>query len=172
MGKKNQGKGLWQRIGWGGGMAVLSVFAVAGWIAVSMQNINYDAQERMLSLDQGEWGAEVFDSIHESVIADGLVRPANACGLGASSCFKCHNGTRAPEPDTNPVSAPWHSEHARVNNSCVGCHNGNPRLMREQMAHKDLIADPRQQPGESCASCHKNESELTGFLDAYLKVGQ
>ena len=172
MGKKNQGKGLWQRIGWGGGMAVLSVFALVGWIAVSMQNINYDAQERMLSLDKGEWGAEVFDSIHESAIADGLVRPANACGLGASSCFKCHNGTRAPEPDTNPVTAPWHSEHARVNNSCVGCHSGNPRLMREQMAHRDLIADPRQQPTESCASCHQNASELQGFLDAYLKVGQ
>lgn len=155
-----------------GGLAIASVLAFAGWNAVAVSSIGYDLDKQVVTVGDHGWGAEVFDAIHDSAIADGLVRPANACGLGASSCFRCHNGQRAAEPNTDPVKAPWHVQHAKVNNSCVGCHNGNPRLMREQMAHQNLIGNPRATPSESCASCHRSEAELKGLVDLYLKIGE
>jgi hypothetical protein len=170
MGERKQG--FWGRIrgvfGVGGAMAALSVTAVLAWGVVAVNNVTYDPQTMTVSIDQPEWGAEIFDAIHDSAIAQGLVRPANACGLGASSCFRCHNGTRAAAPGDEA----WHVDHAKVNHSCVGCHNGNPRLMREQMAHQGLIADPRQSPAESCASCHRSASELEGLLARYKTIGQ
>jgi len=174
MGNKKQERGflgrLLRSINVGGAVAVLSLVAVVGWAAMSVESLTYDPKKNMLSLDQSDWGAEVFDAIHDSAIAQGLVRPANACGLGASSCFRCHNGRRAPEPSADLETSPWHVQHARVNNSCAGCHSGNPRLMREQMAHTDLIANPLGSPNESCASCHRSASELDEFLTRYLGV--
>ncbi|ACL71175.1 hypothetical protein Tgr7_0071 [Thioalkalivibrio sulfidiphilus HL-EbGr7] len=176
MGNKKQRKGFLGRVlgrlGVGGMAAVFSLVAVVGWAALTVESLTYDPHKNMISLDQKDWGAEVFDAIHDNVIAQGLVRPANACGLGASSCFRCHNGRRAPEPTTDPIAAPWHTDHARVNNSCAGCHSGNPRLMREEMAHQNLISKPLNSPSESCASCHRSASELEGFLDRYLAVQQ
>lgn len=174
MGQKRQT--LWSRIrgivGPGGLVAALSLVAVMAWAAVSVSNLTYDPQKNMVSLDQPDWGAEVFDAIHDSAIAQGLVRPANACGLGASSCFRCHNGRRAAEPASDPTVAPWHVEHARVNHSCAGCHQGNPRLMREQMAHQGLIVNPRNSPAETCATCHRDASELEDLLARYQAIGQ
>lgn len=174
MGDRKQG--FWARMkgafGLGGLVAALSFVAVAGWAAVAVNNVTYDPQKMMVSLDQPDWGAEVFDAIHDSAIAQGLVRPANACGLGASSCFRCHNGRRAPEPTSDVTVAPWHVQHARVNHSCAGCHQGNPRLMREQMAHQGMIADPRQSPGQTCASCHQSATELEDLLARYKAIGQ
>ncbi|MFO8005381.1 hypothetical protein [Thioalkalivibrio sp.] len=176
MGKRVQREGFIARVlgkaRLGGVAAILSIMAVFGGSILIVEALTGDPRSSVISGEQRDWGAEVLDAIHDNVIAQGLVRPANACGLGASSCFRCHNGRRAAEPPTDPTTAPWHSDHARVNNSCTGCHDGNPRLMREQMAHKDLIAKPLNAPDESCASCHRNESELEEFLDRYLAAAE
>ncbi|MDX9766621.1 MAG: hypothetical protein RBT51_04705, partial [Ectothiorhodospiraceae bacterium] len=73
--------------------------------------------------------------------------------------------TRAAAPST----LAWHTQHDKVNGSCVGCHAGNPRLMRQEMAHKGLVGDPRANP-EICASCHK--SDLDALVEQYRKIGQ
>lgn len=173
---RQQKQGFWSRVrrsvGVGGGISALAVVAVVAWAAVTVTSLTYDPQKVMASLDQPDWGAEVFDAIHDNAIAQGLIRPANACGLGASSCFRCHNGRRAPEPASDPAVAPWHVQHAKVNHSCAGCHNGNPRLMREQMAHQGLISNPRNSPAETCASCHQSASELEDLLARYKAIGQ
>lgn len=100
------------------------------------------------------WGSEALALVHEG---SGRISPiplANACGMGASSCFKCHNGKRAAAPAMDSTSAPWHTQHKTVNNSCVGCHQGNPRVMKEAISHKGLIGDPRSDTGKACTSCH------------------
>lgn len=93
---------------------------------------------------------------------------ANACGLGASSCFKCHNGSRAAAPKMDKEAGPWHAQHAHVNDDCVGCHAGNPRIIKQELAHAALIADPRTKP-ERCAACHKSE-DTTALLQPYRKT--
>lgn len=115
------------------------------------------------------WGDEVLASIHEHVVTGLPIRVANACGLGASSCFRCHNGKRAEEPANDPVKDPWHVQHKTVNNSCAGCHQGNPRLMKQDIAHTGLIANPRLQPATTCFSCHTS-SNAQGLVDVYLKL--
>ncbi|MGE0080604.1 MAG: hypothetical protein AB7U81_04850 [Thiohalomonadaceae bacterium] len=114
------------------------------------------------------WGAESLAEVHERVSGFSIIGIANACGLGASSCFKCHNGTRAAAPNEDSATAPWHAEHRTVNNSCAGCHSGNPRIIRKEMAHNKLIANPRTTPAESCASCHASEVEPK--MARYLNV--
>jgi hypothetical protein len=114
------------------------------------------------------WGAESLAAVHEGVSGFSLISVANACGLGASSCFKCHNGTRADAPNEDPATAPWHAEHRTVNNSCAGCHNGNPRIIRKEMAHNKLIANPRQHTEQSCASCHSADADTK--VTRYLSV--
>ncbi len=74
--------------------------------------------------------------------------------MGASSCFKCHNGSRAPAPKADKQTAPWHIDHKTVNHSCAGCHKGNARLIKQELAHKDLVKDPRTDT-QTCATCHK-----------------
>lgn len=116
------------------------------------------------------WGSEALQA-RGGALLDHIVSPANACGMGASSCFKCHNGRRAPKPNENPEEAPWHIQHSKVNNSCVGCHNGNPRLMREQMAHQNLLANPRSDANQACATCH-TAGEVEALLKLYDSVGK
>lgn len=115
------------------------------------------------------WGDELLAGIHEHVVAGLPIRVANACGLGASSCFRCHNGKRAEEPGSDPAKDPWHVHHKTVNNSCVGCHQGNPRLMKQDIAHKDLVANPRMEPATSCFTCHTS-ADAQGLVDVYLKL--
>lgn len=155
-----------------GVLGFASALAFTGWNAIAVSSVGNSTDSHVVTVGSEGWGDEVFDAIHDGVVAGDLVRPANACGLGASSCFKCHNGKRAEEPNTDPVKAPWHVQHAKVNNSCVGCHNGNPRLMREKMAHQKLIGNPRAAPNESCASCHRSEAELKDLVDLYQKIGE
>ena len=115
------------------------------------------------------WGQEAVDNESWNPVAslaNGMIRPANACGLGASSCFQCHDGQRASFND-DPETAPWHPDHADVNHSCEGCHNGNPRLRREDMAHRGMLNDPRTDPGEACAGCHTDPDELEELLARY-----
>ena len=115
------------------------------------------------------WGDEFLAGVHEHVMAGLPISVANACGLGASSCFRCHNGKRAEEPGMDPDQDPWHVQHQSVNNSCAGCHQGNPRLMKQSIAHSGLVGDPRQAPDTSCFSCHTG-SDDQGLVDLYLKI--
>ena len=107
---------------------------------------------------EGGWGAEAIADVRDAMRAVSPIAEANACGMGASSCFKCHNGTRAAAPSQSK----WHTDHKSVDNSCVGCHKGNPRLIKKELAHTEMVKDPRPKPAEMCASCHKtgNAAEL------------
>ena len=174
MGKKMNNKGLFSRLGRiiKGGSLALGAVVVAGALAIGVHGLTYDSETQTSNLDRHGWGAEVADAVHDTGVLQSIIKPANACGLGASSCFRCHNGRRAPEPTMDPIKAPWHADHSRVNNSCVGCHNGNPRLMREQMAHQNMLSRPRATPDESCTSCHRDAAELQKHLDVYLKIGE
>ena len=102
------------------------------------------------------WGAESLTVVHDGLRMISPIALANACGMGASSCFKCHNGKRAAAPDMDGGKAPWHAQHKTVNNSCVGCHKGNPRIMKEDMAHKGMLNAPKSGV-QSCATCHKSD---------------
>lgn len=107
------------------------------------------------------WGQVALSPV-DSVLRQVSPLPfANACGLGASSCFRCHNGKRAEAPSDDA----WHTDHAKVNFSCAGCHNGNPRIIKQAIAHKDMIPDPRTTPEQSCSSCHKGDvsSKLANY---------
>jgi hypothetical protein len=109
------------------------------------------------------WGHEAVEGAPP--VWPSPIAAANACGLGASSCFKCHNGVRAAAPK----SGAWHVDHEKVNFSCVGCHHGNPRLLKMELAHKDLINDPRTNPSGTCgASCHQSD-KVADLLKRYQK---
>lgn len=104
------------------------------------------------------WGVEALQIVGDEIASFSPVSLANACGLGASSCFRCHDGRRAKVQDVNEESSPWHAQHSKVNYSCAGCHQGNPRILRQELAHKNLIVNPLTAPEKTCASCHdKND---------------
>ncbi len=117
--------------------------------------------------DRPAWGDESAQAPESSALAWLPLAPANACGLGASSCFKCHNGKRAGAPTADPAKAPWHAQHAKVNNSCVGCHGGNPRVMKEDVAHTKMVAKARDESSGNCGACHT--SDLAKVKTAYLQ---
>lgn len=108
------------------------------------------------------WGKEAIGDMREYLAVLSPVASANACGMGASSCFKCHNGTRAAAPKMDAKSGQWHRDHKSVNGDCVGCHKGNERLIKKELAHTGLIKDPRLNIVETCNVCHKsgNSAEL------------
>lgn len=114
------------------------------------------------------WGNEALNTLPGGAPAWSPIPVANACGLGASSCFKCHNGQRAAAPKMDKDNGLWHSQHMHVNDDCVGCHAGNPRIIKKELAHADLVADPRTKP-ERCASCHKSE-DTGALLKPYQKA--
>lgn len=116
-----------------------------------------------------EWGQAAMQALQRHVLEGLPISVANACGLGASSCFKCHNGQRAPEPGSDPATAPWHVQHQKVNGSCVACHQGNPRLMKKNIAHNKLVPNPISKPQESCFSCHAG-ADGEGKLADYRKL--
>lgn len=107
------------------------------------------------------WGQEAIGGLQEYAAVLSPIASANACGMGASSCFKCHNGTRAAAPKMDAKTAPWHWDHKSVNGDCVGCHKGNERLIKKELAHTELIKDPRVKVA-TCDACHKsgNTAEL------------
>jgi hypothetical protein len=111
------------------------------------------------------WGAEASTAVAEGLTQISPISLANACGMGASSCFRCHNGKRAAAPNMDAAKAPWHKQHAKVNNSCVGCHKGNARIMKEDLAHAKMLAKPRDNTADACASCHS--SDLAKVQGAY-----
>ncbi len=126
---------------------------VIALFAVSVLLLNVTQQPD----DSDVWGSEVLAEISEGLQKVSPIPLANACGLGASSCFRCHNGRRAELPGADEDS-PWHVDHEKVNYSCAGCHNGNPRILKQTIAHKNLIANPVAHPEASCSSCHGDDA--------------
>ena len=140
--------------------AVAAFFAITGfaWLSVLGEDGGSSAEARPLA----GWGQEALGDIRRHAAALSPIADANACGMGASSCFKCHSGgTRAAAPKMDPKSGAWHADHKSVNGSCVACHKGNARLVKKELAHEGLIKDSRQKI-ETCESCHKtgNTAEL------------
>lgn len=113
-----------------------------------------------------DWGAEALEVVGQQAQQFSPIAIANACGLGASSCFRCHNGKRADAPDTTPELGLWHQQHSKVNYSCTGCHQGNPRILKQEIAHKNLIVDPRQEVEKTCGSCH-NAADVHTLVNTY-----
>ena len=114
------------------------------------------------------WGNESLQSLRAGLRQVSPIALANACGMGASSCFKCHNGNRAAAASMDPAKAPWHVNHKTVNNSCAGCHLGNPRLMKAELAHAGMLKAPKG-GNEACGTCHK--SDLAKVEATYKSVG-
>jgi len=141
-------------------IGVLAVTAVV-WSLIATHTTVKNAgvlpgADSSLAVSEVGWGSETLDAA-DSWSSWSLIQSANACGLGASSCFKCHNGKRAKKWSEDLITAPWHPNHKKVNFSCAGCHKGNPRLLKKSLAHRKLIADPRTTPSESCVKCHKGQ---------------
>ena len=157
-------------------LTVLSAVAIAGGAAWSYlgDTLSQDAAGALAQADDktderaSAWGSQVLEEIHKHVAAGVPIRVANACGLGASSCFKCHNGKRAEKPVEDSKTDPWHVHHKKVNGSCAGCHQGNPRLMVKSIAHRELVANPVSKPESTCFSCHG--SDETNLVDVYRKL--
>lgn len=129
---------------------VFSFLAVcASWLALS------GGQPTEVTPVAGNgWGSESLASLQDGLNKVSPIGLANACGMGASSCFKCHDGRRAKAATMDPAKAPWHVQHSKVNGSCVGCHKGNPRLMKEDLAHAGMLKGPRS-GADTCGTCHK-----------------
>lgn len=117
----------------------------------------------------GGWGAEALEALSSHAQRLSPIPIANACGLGASSCFRCHNGKRAGAPPSDARIHPWHHEHAKVNYSCAGCHQGNPRILKQDVAHKGLIVNPVAEPAKSCASCHTS-GDIQALVARYQSI--
>lgn len=141
----------------------------AAFFAVSVLLFNFSQQAEQTDA----WGSEVLAEVSEGLQKVSPIPLANACGLGASSCFRCHNGRRAEAPGKDENS-PWHVEHDTVNYSCAGCHKGNPRILKQAIAHKDLVANPVASPEETCASCHGDEAAAKAkiYLDKHPRLGE
>jgi hypothetical protein len=120
---------------------------------------------QVAAMDSPAWGSEALSTVREQAFALAPLSVANACGLGASSCFKCHNGTRAPAAKMDHTTAPWHTDHMHVNDDCVGCHAGNPRIIKKDLAHTGLQKDPRANVA-ACAKCHQTGNAAT-LLKSY-----
>lgn len=141
----------WQKLKHGMRTALaLSVMAVGvSWLVLT--GPDFPAPEgHVANAQQSGWGSESLAELQQGLQKISPIAMANACGMGASSCFKCHNGKRAKAPQEGK----WHVNHKKVNGSCVGCHKGNPRLMKEDLSHTGLLKTPKDGV-EACGNCHK-----------------
>ncbi len=138
---------------------VLFSASTAAWLSLLGEQQSTNAP---VSNAESGWGQEAVADLREYGAALSPIANANACGMGASSCFKCHNGTRAPAAKMDSKTGPWHLDHKSVNGSCVGCHKGKDRLVKKELAHEGMIKDPRQKSADTCDACHKagNAAEL------------
>lgn len=151
---------------------LLFVLAISLGAGALTLGANYLAaqQEKLVAAstdNSNDWGVEALDTLQQQAEKLSPIALANACGLGASSCFRCHNGQRAQSPKTGD-DGPWHTQHAKVNYSCAGCHKGNPRIIKESIAHKDLVVNPVAAPDKTCASCHAADAK--DKAQTYLKT--
>jgi hypothetical protein len=141
---------------------VLLLLGAGGWMTLTALGEHGDTAP-------AGWGGEALLAVHEDLARLSPIAPANACGLGASSCFKCHNGKRAPAPSLDEQHGIWHLDHQSVNYSCAGCHKGNPRILKQEIAHRKLLGNPLEDTAASCASCH-GASQLDAYVDRYQKL--
>ena len=123
----------------------------AAWLSLVAEQ-----QSPVAPVSSAGWGHEAVGDLRDYAAALSPIASANACGLGASSCFKCHNGTRAAAPKMDAKTGPWHFDHKSVNGDCVVCHKGNERLIKKELAHTGLVKDPRTKVADTCQSCHKS----------------
>ncbi len=121
-----------------------------------------------VSVAANGWGSEALETLQAHARELAPIPVANACGIGASSCFKCHNGKRAEAPKMDKDKAPWHAQHKTVNDSCAGCHGGNARIIKKELSHQGMVNDPRTKP-ELCASCHKAD-DPAALVKRYAKT--
>lgn len=148
-------------------LLLVSCLGVSGVVVFMLT----DSHQQDLNANSSDgWGSEALSGVYDGLSTLSPISLANACGLGASSCFKCHNGKRAMAPKMSPADGLWHEQHSKVNNSCTGCHKGNPRLMKEKMAHRELITEVLKNTDETCAKCHSG-SELDELIKPYAAIG-
>ena len=145
---------------------VITLVITGTTLLVISHDRNDDSSQQTAAHDG--WGGEALSLAYDGISAS-IIPLANACGVGSSSCYKCHNGKRATAPDMDSKKAPWHKEHAKVNKSCAGCHKGNPRLMRESMAHNKMISDPRNKLQQACSTCHAGD-DLDTLSKPYISL--
>ena len=140
-------------------LTVLFSVSTVAWLSLVS-----DQQSRAtpVSVAGSGWGHEAIVDLRAYSAALSPIASANACGMGASSCFKCHNGTRAAAPKMDSKTGPWHFDHRSVNGSCAGCHKGNQRLIKKELAHEGMVKDSRLKVADTCDACHKsgNTAEL------------
>jgi len=150
------------------GRALLAItLLVSGTTLLIISHDRNDESLLQTVADDG-WGSEALLMAYDG-ISSSIIPLANACGVGSSSCYKCHNGKRAAAANMDSTKAPWHSEHSKVNKSCAGCHKGNPRLMRESMAHNKMISDPRDKIQKACSTCHAGD-DLETLNKPYISL--
>lgn len=162
---------LIRRLATGIGIAAIMTLAMVSWsVFVDMPRPSAGSASvpAIPVRDTTGWGIEALNTLPTRATAWSPIPVANACGLGTSSCFKCHNGQRAPAPKMDKENGLWHAQHMHVNDDCVGCHAGNARIIKKELAHADLIADPRTKPAR-CATCHMSEDNVA-LLKQYQKV--
>jgi len=165
------------------GRALLAITLVVSGTTLMIITHEHNADTSTQATANDGWGSEALSMAYDGISAT-IIPLANACGVGSSSCYKCHNGKRAGAPNMDSTKAPWHSagapnmdstkapwhkEHAKVNKSCAGCHKGNPRLMREKMAHNRMISDPRDEIQKACSTCHKGD-DLETLNKPYISL--
>ena len=163
--KRNRGRnGLLRKI-WRSSF-LLAVLGLGMAIVSDIADITLQRAEQQTAASG--WGGEAVFAIADQAVLMSPIAVANACGLGASSCFKCHSGKRAALPKMDAKAAPWHAQHTKANNSCVGCHKGNPRIMKEDLSHAKMIAKPFDNSTDSCAVCHAGD--LNKVQSAYQSL--
>lgn len=149
----------------GAGIATAAWLLAVAWGSVVTLSELHDPGVRSAEKAAPAWGGEALNAVREQAFASAPLAIANACGIGASSCFKCHNGARAMAPKMDRKAAPWHPDHKTVNDSCVGCHAGNARIVKKEIAHADLVKDPKAKV-EACTNCHKS-GNAPSLMSAY-----
>jgi nitrate/TMAO reductase-like tetraheme cytochrome c subunit len=161
-------------IGTTGWIALVSVTSVVGIAALFLQtpgSVSVAEQAAVSTpVDADAWGYEALEVVKNHAQQFSPVALANACGLGASSCFRCHNGKRAALPNMDEAAAPWHAQHAKVNYSCTGCHKGNPRILKQEIAHKNLVVNPLAATSQTCATCHA-AGDIAPLSDSWRNIG-
>lgn len=160
MNRKQSKQGTWRKLIRGG--IVMSLLGVS---AAMLMDLSSSSVDQAVAKANSGWGAEATAAVASGLVQLSPISLANACGMGASSCFRCHNGKRAAAPNMDAAKSPWHKQHAKTNNSCVGCHKGNARIMKEDLAHAKMIAKPHDNSAGDCASCHT--SDLAKVQGAY-----
>lgn len=147
-------------------LAATGLFALVALSIVPQAQPASDAQQTVSKAPA--WGSEALQSARDRAFEWAPFPVANACGIGASSCFKCHNGTRAIAPQGDKKATPWHPDHKVVTDDCVGCHGGNPRIIKKEIAHTKLVANPLTTP-DVCTRCHKS-GDAPALLKKYQQV--